>query len=89
LLGLAAFVIFVIHPGGFDEQVGWYFALFPGSIPALFLSALISKLAPRVETITYCAAITIFNFGWYWGISYAAIRIFRAGGGTTKRWEGF
>ena len=31
LLGLAAFVVFVIHPGGFEGQIGWFFGWLPGA----------------------------------------------------------
>jgi hypothetical protein len=29
LLGIATFVVFVIHPGGFEGQVGWFFLVAP------------------------------------------------------------
>jgi hypothetical protein len=32
LTGTAALLLFLIRPGGFDSQVGWFFALLPGSI---------------------------------------------------------
>jgi hypothetical protein len=31
LLGLAALVVFVIHPGGFEGQIGWFFGWLPGA----------------------------------------------------------
>jgi hypothetical protein len=86
---MALFVVFVIHPGGFEGQVGWYFGLLPGAFLASVLSDLFYKLAPSVEPVINWALIIILNFGWYWGISYATIKIFRAAGGTTRRWEGF
>ncbi len=27
LRGIAAFIVFVIHPGGFEGQIGWFFGL--------------------------------------------------------------
>jgi hypothetical protein len=80
LLGIAAFIIFVIHPGGFEGQRVWLFALLPGTIPAMFLSDIVSRLAHRAEPVIYDALIAIFNFAWYWGISFVVIKIFRAGG---------
>jgi hypothetical protein len=78
LLGMALFVVFVIHPGGFEGQVGWFFLLLPGSLPASVLSDRVYKLAPNVEPVINWALIIIFNYAWYWGISYTVIKIFRA-----------
>jgi hypothetical protein len=80
LFGIAAFVIFVIKPDGFEGQVAWFLLLLPGSIPTAFLSDLVYKLAPSAESVVYWVLSVCFNFGWYWGISYAVIKIFRAGG---------
>jgi hypothetical protein len=80
LLGIAALVVFVIHPGGFEGQGIWYLLLLPGSLPALVLSDQVYKFAPSVEPVINWVLIISFNFGWYWGISYAFIKIFRAGG---------
>jgi membrane protein CcdC involved in cytochrome C biogenesis len=80
LLGIALFVVFVINPGGFEGQGVWLFLLLPGSFPAYVLSDLVYKLAPSAESFTKWALIVGFNFGWYWLISYAMIKIFRAGG---------
>jgi hypothetical protein len=82
-------VVFVIHPGGFEGQVGWFLLLLPGSLLASVLSDFVYKLSPSVEPVIYWALIVSFSFGWYWGISYTTIKIFRALGVTTKRWEGF
>jgi len=76
LLGIALFITFVIHPGGFEGQVGWFLALLPGAIPASLLADLVYKLAPSVEPVIYWALMLIFNFAWYWGISYAWIKFF-------------
>jgi hypothetical protein len=82
LLGIAAFVIFVIHPGGFEGQVGWFFLLLPGALPAQMFSNLVYKLAPSVEPVADWVLFISFNLAWYWGISFAIIKIFRAG-----RWQ--
>jgi hypothetical protein len=87
LLGIALFVVFVIHPGGFEGQGVWYLLLLPGSLPALVLSDYVYKLAPSVEPVINCVLIIGFNFGWYWGISHATIKVFRVFG--PKGWEGF
>lgn len=87
LLGMALFVVLVVHPGGFDEQVGWYFLLLPGGLPASLLADPFYKLSAGAESAVQWTLIVVFNLVWFWGISYAAIRISRAfrGGG----WKGF
>jgi hypothetical protein len=87
LLGMALFIIFVIHPGGFEGQVGWFFLLLPGALPTAVLSDLVYKLVPSVEPFIYWVLLISFNFAWYWGISYAIVKIFRVFG--PKGWEGF
>jgi hypothetical protein len=80
LLGMALFVVFVVHPGGFEGQLVWYFSMLPGSVPAQLLSDPIYRLAPNAEPVISWLLIIGFNFAWYWGISYACIKVFRAGG---------
>ena len=80
LFGIAAFIIFVIRPGGFEEQIIWFLALLPGLIPTAFLSDLVYKMAPSAGRVVYWVLFATFNFGWYWGISCAVIKIFRTGG---------
>lgn len=76
LLGIAAFVVFVVHPGGFEGQGTCFFLLLPGAFPTGFLSDLVYELAPSAERVVYWVLLIIFNFGWYWGISYTIITIF-------------
>jgi hypothetical protein len=78
MLGMAAFVVFGIHPGGFEGQVGWFFLLLPGAVPASLLSDRVHKLSPSAEPVIYWALIIILNYSWYWGISHTMIKIFRA-----------
>jgi hypothetical protein len=80
LLGVAAFVVYVIHPGGFEGQVVWGFLLLPGSIPTALQSDFVYKFIPSAEPVVYWVRFISFNFGWYWGICYAIIRIFHASG---------
>ncbi len=68
------------HSGGFEGQVAWFFALLPGAIPIAPLSDYVDKLAPSAERVSYWVLFISFNFGWYWGISYANIRTFHASG---------
>ncbi len=78
LLGIAAFAMFVIRPGGFETAIGWFFLLLPGSLPAYVISDRVYKLAPSVEPVIYWTLIISLSFGWYWGISYIVIKISRA-----------
>ena len=84
---MALFVVFVIHPGGFEGQGAWFLLLLPGSLPAHVLTDQVYKLAPSAEPVIYWALITSFNFAWYGGISYAIVKIFRVFG--PQGWEGF
>ena len=84
LLGIAAFVVFVIHPGGFEGQGVWFFLLLPGSIPASLLSDGVYKQALSVEPAIYWALTIIFNYAWYWVIGYSMTKIFRA---AARRWQ--
>lgn len=79
-LGMAAFVIFVIKPGGFEGQGAWYYLLFPGALPASVLSDLTYERVPTLYPAIYWSLVISFTFAWYWGISYATIRSFHARG---------
>ena len=78
LLGIAWLVMFVIRPGGFETAIGWFFLLRPSSLPAYAVSDRIYRLAPSVEPVIYWTLIISLSFGWYWTISYAVIKVFRA-----------
>jgi hypothetical protein len=84
---MAAFIVFGIHPGGFEGQVAWFFLLFPGAFPAIVLSDGAYKLAPSAVPFAYWTLLISFNFCWYWGISFILIKILRRAG--PKSWEGF
>jgi hypothetical protein len=77
LLGIAAFIMFAVRPGGFETAIGRFFLLLPGSIPAYVVSDRVYRLAPKVEPVVYWTLIIGLSFVWYWGISYVVIKIFR------------
>ena len=77
LLGVAVFVVFVIHPGGFEGQIGWFLDLLPGAIVGEILADAVSKTVPRVERIVYWCSILSISFLWYFALSYAVIRTYR------------
>ena len=77
LLSAAAFIIFVIHPGGFEGQIGWFVALMPGAIVGLPLADRIFKVAPGAERVALWSSVVGITFLWYFAISYAAIKTYR------------
>jgi hypothetical protein len=77
LLGAAAFIIFVIHPGGFEGQIGWLLALMPGVIFGLPFADRVFKVAPGVEPVALWTSVVGITFLWYFALSYAAIRTYR------------
>jgi hypothetical protein len=77
LLGAAAFIIFAIHPGGFEGQTGWLVALMPGAIVGLPLADRIFKVAPGAERPALWISVAGITFLWYFAISYAAIKTYR------------
>jgi len=77
LLAAAAFVLFVIHPGGFEGQVGWFIALMPGAIVGLPLADRVFKIAPGAQGIVLWSSVMGITLSWYFVISYAVIKTFR------------
>jgi len=77
LLGAAAFIVFVIHPGGFEGQIGWFVALMPGAIFGLPLADHVFKVAPGAERVALWSSVVAITFLWYFAISYAAIKSYR------------
>ena len=77
LLAIAAFVIFVIHPGGFEGQIGWAFALMPGMPAGLILADGVYKVAPSADRIVLWSSALGITFLWYFAISYSVLKIYR------------
>jgi hypothetical protein len=77
LLAIAAFIILVIHPGGFEGQVGWAFALMPGMPVGLILADRVYKFAPSADRIVLWSSAIGITFLWYFAISYAVIKTYR------------
>ena len=65
LLGVATFIMFVIHPGGFEGQIGWSVALMPGVIFGLPFADRVSKLAPQAERVAMWGSVVGITFLWY------------------------
>ena len=77
LTGFAAAIVFGIHPGGFEGQVAWLFALLPATLAVYPFSDYVYQEAPQVERGAFRILVVTFNFVWYWGVSYAVIKIRR------------
>jgi hypothetical protein len=77
LLGAAAFIVFVIRPGGFEGQIGWFFALMPGAIFGLPFADRVFKVVPGAEPVALWSSVVGITFLWYFAISYAAIKTYR------------
>jgi uncharacterized membrane protein len=80
LLGIAAFVVFVIHPGGFEGQIGWFFGLLPGAAVGAVVSDRVYRVyrvTPVLEPLAEWGSIVCVSFLWYFVISYGVIKAFR------------
>lgn len=84
LLGAAALIVFVLHPGGAQGQVGWYAGLLPGSIVAAMLIGVVQGLMPHAQRAGYMALLLFFSFLWYFVIALVAIKVVRLAVGAKK-----
>jgi hypothetical protein len=78
LICTAAFVMFVIHPFGFEEQIGWFYILFPGQFVYGTIATVVDKIAPALVHNGLIAFIVFgVSFLWYFAICDGAILIYR------------
>lgn len=77
LSAAAAFVIFVIRPGGLERQVGWFVALMPGVVVGSPLAERAYKISPNLAPIVDWSSLLGITFLWYFALSYSAIKAFR------------
>jgi uncharacterized membrane protein len=77
LSALAAFVIFVIRPGGFERQVGWILALMPGVVVGSPLADRVYNISPNLAPLVDWSALLGITFLWYFALSFSAIKAFR------------
>ena len=73
----AAFVVFVINPGGFEGQIAWFLDLMPGAIIWLILPDYLRAIPPALEPILRWGLFLGGTFLWYFAISYALIKAYR------------
>jgi hypothetical protein len=78
LICAAAFVIFVIHPFGFEEQIGAFFILFPGMFVYASIESDFDKMVPA---LLHKSLLPFVIYGvsllWYFAICDGAIVIYR------------
>lgn len=51
--------------------------LLPGAIVAAATSDIVKKAIPGVESVAFWGALICLDFLWYFGISLAAIKVYR------------
>jgi hypothetical protein len=83
LLVLAGFAVFKI-PHGFEEGVGWYVCLVPGTILAAAISDFIQEVIPQSKSIVFDTLLICFYFLWYFVISYLPLKTYRFISATLK-----
>jgi len=76
LLAVACFAVFGVQHG-FEEAIGWYLYLLPGSFVAGGISDRISKTSELLAYLAFWGMLLGLSFLWYFGISFAAIKIYR------------
>jgi hypothetical protein len=78
LICATAYVIFAIHPFGFEEQIGWYYILLPGGFVYAANAADLDKIAPALLHNSLMAVV-IFGVSllWYFALCDGAIVIYR------------
>jgi hypothetical protein len=78
LICTAAYVIFAIHPFGFEEQIGWFYILLPGEFAYVTIATASDKIAPALLHKGLIAFVVFgISFLWYFAICDGAILIYR------------
>ena len=85
LLLSAAFVTYVIRPGGFEGQIVWGFALMPGVIVGAIVADRAHKIWPIAEPLFFWSLTIGVTLIWYFALSYFAVKIFRFWGRVARR----
>lgn len=84
LLGAAAVIVFVLHPGGTPGQTVPYAGLLPGSIVGAMLMGVAQDLMPHAQRAAYLCFLIVFSFLWYFVIAYIVMKIGRLAAGAKK-----
>ena len=89
LLGIASWIVFVVRPGGFEGQIGWFFGLLPGAAVVASVGAAVGARShpttPLGESIALWGSIIGISFLWYFVVSYAVIKVCRLASRTSRR----
>jgi hypothetical protein len=70
LIGSAAFVVFVIRPGGFEGGGYWAMVLLPGASLGLLVPDNFLGIAAQGDSYLFWAVTFAFSFVWYFAIAY-------------------
>jgi len=78
LVGTAVAIVFGLRPGGFETQIGWFYGLLPGALPAQIIAF---KLAPDSRSsisliVEYGLGLSL-TFAWYFVLCFGALRGWR------------
>jgi len=84
LLGAAAAIVFLLHPGTGQGQIGWTAGLLPGSLVGAMLLGVVQDLMPHAQRAGYLAVTIVFSFLWYFLIAYVVVKISRTAAGAGK-----
>jgi hypothetical protein len=78
LICTAAFVMFVIHPFGFEEAIGWFYILLPGAFVYAVNATDLDKITPALLR-NGLRTFVIFSVSllWYFAICDGAIATYR------------
>jgi hypothetical protein len=70
-------IVFGLRPGGFETQIGWFYGLLPGELPAQVVA---SKLALNEGEPTRSVVFgfgLLLTLGWYFLLCFAVLRVWR------------
>jgi hypothetical protein len=74
----AAFVVFVVHPGGFEGQIGWFYILWPGAFVYGTIATDVDKIAPALLRDSLIAVVILgASLLCYFAICDASIASYR------------
>ena|SRR5665811_1335208 len=77
LTGAAELILFLIRPGGFEGQIGWFFALLPGAMAGAPISERAYRTLPwSAQTVLWTLTFGI-SILWYFAISFGVIKFWR------------
>jgi hypothetical protein len=70
LIGIAAFVVFVIRPGGFEGGGYWAMVLLPGASVGLLVPDKFLGTAAQGGSYLFWIVTFAFSFVWYFAIAH-------------------